>query len=227
LWLLDDNDLIYTRLEAFFHPLIFCWPSMWVIKDIQLYLSSCQCLSLHKTDEKLVKKWITKYANLVYFGKLLLLTLNLKFLHKNHIFWVWDQLTKWRSFSLVSSPIWILKNFIILNILLQFELWMYFQCLFNSNYRMTWKFNLHHSVHHCNIYIWLIFSIWYDFLHFFFKNSKKHFYKKILKICEVKKTWNQWSWVHPLKVKSLGTLNLQSMKIFTLKFWKNALEQVK
>jgi len=114
----------------------------------------------------------------MYFGKLLLLVLNLKFLHKNDIFWVWVQLLKWRSSILVSTPIGILKKFIILNILLQFELWMYFQCLLHSNYRMTRKLNLYHDFCHCNVHSWWKFQIFWDiflfdviFLHFFSKNS--------------------------------------------------------
>jgi len=43
----------------------------------------------------------------VYFGKLLLFLINLKFLHKNDIFWLWAQLIKWSSSTLVSTPIWI------------------------------------------------------------------------------------------------------------------------
>jgi len=66
------------------------------------------------------------------------------------------------------------------NILLQFELGMYFQCLLNSIYRMTRKFNLHHDVHHYNIYSWLNFRIFLNnfqfdmiFHHFIFENSQK------------------------------------------------------
>jgi len=42
--------------------------------------------------------------------RFLLLALNLKFLHKNVIFWVWAQLTKWRLYTLVSTPNGILKK---------------------------------------------------------------------------------------------------------------------
>jgi len=119
---------------------------------------------------------ITKYAILMYFGNLLLCALNLKFLHKNDILWIWVQLTKWSSSSLVSTPIWILKKFQILNILLQFELWMYFQCLLNSNYRMIHKWSLHYDIFHWNTYTWWNFQIFSNnflfdviFLHSIFK----------------------------------------------------------
>jgi len=141
------------------------------------------------------QKWITKYANLVYFGKLFLLTLNLKFLLKNYIFWVWVQLTKWRSSTLVSTTLRIFKKFLILNIiLLQFELRVYFQCLLNSIYIMTWKFNLHHDVHHRNIHTWLNFPIFYSdflfdmiFLHFSSKILKKNNFPQI----NLKKIWSK------------------------------------
>jgi len=51
---------------------------------------------------------------------------------------------------------------------MQFELWMYFQCLLNPIYKMTWKFNLHHNIHmvkfntwkyHYNIYTLINFRI--------------------------------------------------------------------
>jgi len=70
---------------------------------------------------------------------------------------------------------------LILNILLQFELWMYFQCLLNSNYRMKWKLILHHDFCHYNVHTWWNFQIFWNnflfdviFLHFFFKNSQKN-----------------------------------------------------
>jgi len=116
----------------------------------------------------------------LYFRKLLLLALNLKFLHKNDIFWVWIQLMKWRSSILISTLSRILKKFVILNILLQFELWLSFQCLLHSNYRMTQKLSLHHDVCHCNVHSWWNFQIFWDnflfdviFLHFFFTFSSK------------------------------------------------------
>jgi len=87
----------------------------------------------------------------VYFGKLLLFALNLKFLHKNDTFWIWTQLTKWSSSTLVSTPIWILeKKTLKFNFLWPFEFWMHFQCLSNSKYRMTRKFWLYYDVFHCN-----------------------------------------------------------------------------
>jgi len=116
----------------------------------------------------------------VYLGKLLLHALNLNVLPQNNIFWVWAHLTKRRSSStLFSTPIGILKKFLILNIWLQFELWKYFQCLIlYSNYRMTWKLSLYHDVCHYNVHIWWNFQIFWTnfpfdviFLHFFFKNS--------------------------------------------------------
>jgi len=129
---------------------------------------------------------------LVYFEKLFLLALNLKFLHKNDIFWVWTQLSKQISSTLVSIPIPILKKFLIFNILLKFEIWMYFQCLLNFIYRMTQKFNLHHNVHHYNIHTWFNFRIFWNnfrfdmiFLHFIFENSrKKKFTKESKKFVE-------------------------------------------
>jgi len=160
--------------KHFFIHLFLGDPSWWVMKTIQLSLQSCQCLSSHVWEVS-EKNGSQKYANLVYFGKLLLLALNLKFLHKNCIFWVWAPLTKWSSSTLISTPIWILKKFLMLNILLQFELRVYFQCLLNSIYRMTRKFNLYHDVHHHDIQIWLNFPIFWNnflsntiFLHFFF-----------------------------------------------------------
>jgi len=131
----------------------------------------------------------------VYFGKLLLLTLNLKFLHNNDIFWVWTQLTKWRSSTLVSTPS---ERILILNILLQFELWVYFQCLLNSIYRIIWKFNLHHDVHHRHIHTslnFLFFEIIFYLIWFFITFSskiikRKKFSQKILKICKIKRTCN-------------------------------------
>ena len=117
----------------------------------------------------------------MYFWKLLLLAQNLKSLPKNNVFWVWAELTKWRSPILVSAPIWILFKFVILNILLWFECQMYFWCLLYSNYRRTRDLSLHHDVCHYNVHPWWNFQIFWNnflfdmiFLHFFFKNSHKN-----------------------------------------------------
>jgi len=88
---------------------------------------------------------------------------------------------KMKSSTLVSTPIGILKKILILNILLQLEFWVHFQCLLYSNYRMTWKLSLHHDVCLYNVHTWWNFQIFWTnfafdviFLHFFFKNSHKN-----------------------------------------------------
>jgi len=135
----------------------------------------------------------------VFFGKLLLLALNLKFLHKNDLFWIWGQLTKWSSSTIISTPIRIFEKILKFKFLLPFEFWMHFQCLSNSNYRMKRNFRLYYDVCHCNIHIWWTFQIFWNnfpfdviFLHFFFKNSQKNQFptKENLKILWQKKTCN-------------------------------------
>lgn len=122
----------------------------------------------------------------VYYGKLLLLALNLKFLPKNDVFWVWAQLTKWRSPILVPTPVGILNFFLILNILLLSELWMYLWCLLHSNYRRKRDLSFLHDVCHYNVHPCWNFQIFWNnflfdmiFLHFFFKMyHKKQFSSK-------------------------------------------------
>jgi len=87
---------------------------------------------------------------------------------------------KWKSSSLVFISIWILGKLLKLNILLQFELWVYFKYLLNSMYRMTWNFCLHCDTLHYNIHLRWNFQIFKNnflhdmiFLHFFSKKFQK------------------------------------------------------
>jgi hypothetical protein len=143
-----------------------------VMNSIHLSLQSCKYLSSHE--------WEVRKKNgciILLFQCILLLSLNLKFLLENDIFWVWAQLTKQRSPTLVSTPIGILGKFAILNILLEFELWMYFWCLLYSNYRRKRDLSSHHDACHYNVHPrWNFQIFWNDFL--FDMNFSSLFFQK-------------------------------------------------
>jgi len=121
-------------------------------------------------------KRITKYVVLVYFGKLLLCAINLKFPHKNDIFWIWAQLTKWRSSTLVSTPIWIMKNF---------KYWIFycnlnFGCIFNVywiliiEWHENWVYTMIFFIKiHTQGEIFRFFQIIFYLIWFFFTFSSK------------------------------------------------------
>jgi len=76
---LNDNTRPGQILEAFFHPRFSCW---WVGYEEYAIANVC----LHIKEKLVKKKQIKKHAILVYLlGKLMLLALNKKFLHKNDI----------------------------------------------------------------------------------------------------------------------------------------------
>jgi len=110
---------VKKRLEAFLHPHFSFWPFM---LDYEEYPYVFVFLSVFSEKNR-----SQKYVILVYLGKLLLLALYLKFLHKNDIFLLWAQQTKWRSSTLVSTPIWIFEKFLKLN----FYCDLNFACIFN------------------------------------------------------------------------------------------------
>jgi len=88
---------------------------------------------------------------LAYFWKMLLLALFLKFLQENVFALNLSPTIQTKVGITASTPIGILKEFVILNILLPFELWMYFQFLLHSNYRMIRDLSSHHDVCHYNV----------------------------------------------------------------------------
>jgi len=171
--------------------------SYWVIKSISL--SSYSCYYFFHINGKWVKKWITKYAIFTIFWKLVTPSLKSEISSQK---WCFLSLNPTNKTKFIYSSFYSNLNFekfLILNILLQFELWMYFQCLLNSIYRMTQKFNVYHDAHHYNVHAWLNFCIFWNkfrfdmiFLHFIFKNSQKEQFstKKSKKNCGVKRTCN-------------------------------------
>jgi len=97
-----------------------------------------------------------------------------------------------------------LFEFLKFNFLLQFELWIYFQCLLNSKHRMTQKLSLSYDAYHCNIHTWLKFENFQSyflfdviFFHYLFKNSHENqFCTKISKILQSKEDM----WFHLQKI---------------------------
>jgi len=142
------------RLEAFFHPCFFLLTFHGGLWRVPNWVCSLASICLHM-NEKLVKNTNHKIC---YFSVFWIVVASYSkseiFLQKWHFFKSLSPLNKMKVIYSNFYPNLNLKFFIILNILLWFELWMHFQCLLHSNYRMTWKFSLHHDVCHCNIHTW-------------------------------------------------------------------------
>jgi len=165
------------RLKVCFHPYFFLLSFHVGLWRVFHWVCILAIAFLH-INGNWVKKRITKYAIFSVFMKVVSPCFKFEFLLQK---WYFLNLNPSNKIEVIYSSFYSnlnFRKFLILNILLQFELWMYFQWLLNSIYRMTQKFNLHHDVHHYNIHTWLNFCIfwnnfWFDmiFLHFIFENS--------------------------------------------------------